>query len=303
MDRVLARMAAGGTMKRPVVLACISDTHCGSTIGLVPCGAVPGDENDGVKLPEGGKYVPSHPQRWVWDCWLNFWQLARDMARVHRAELWGAHLGDSREGGSHHPNAVQYISGDSEVEDYIVARALTPMRDAVKRVYICSGTPAHVGPGGDSTTGRWFGTKCQRHPDDDGWAAQEWRLNIHGVRLNLRHHANMGGLPWTRHTAATRLASQVFMEYADHAARTGTPLAHPHIVLRGHQHRFAMSGRSQPTEAIYLPAWQLATAFVNRISQSTLADIGGVLIVIEPNGTYEAQPILYTPDLSAEVTV
>jgi hypothetical protein len=144
---------------------------------------------------------------------------------------------------------------------------------------------------------------AERHPDTDQWAAYEWRLNPkgYGCRIHARHHANMGGLPWTQHGAAVRLATQVFTEFAAHAARTDRPLSHPHIILRGHQHRFSDSGTAQPIRAIYCPAWQLATAFVNRLSQTTLADIGGIVLIVEPNGTFEVRPMLYTPALSTEV--
>jgi len=278
----------------------VSDTHCGSTIGLFPAGAEEGDSQDGVQLPEGGRMLPSAAQRWMWWNWMDFWDYAEGVARDVKGDLWGLHGGDSREG-DHHAT-TQLVSADDEVQSYVVTKALNPMRQRCKRLFVVKGTEAHVGPGGDDATARWM--QAERHPDTDQWAAYEWRLNPKGFgcRIHARHHANMGSLPWTKHGAATRLAQQVFSEFADYAARTGKPLQHPHIVLRGHQHRYSDSGPAQQVRAIYLPAWQLATSFVNRLSQTTLSDIGGVVIIIEPDGTYEVRAKLYTPDVSSEVT-
>jgi len=281
---------------KPVVLAVVGDTHCGSVIGLCPAGKEEGDSDDGVKLPDAGRYLPSPAQRWMWDCWMDFWDRVDTTTRQVKGVTWGLHLGDSREGDHH--GSTQVISHDEEVQAYVVTKALEPMRQRCTQVYVCKGTEAHVGPGGDDATGRWFG--AERHPDTDAWASYEWRLNIHGTRINARHHANMGSLPWTKHSAAVRLASQVFTEYADHAARTGSPLVHPQLVLRGHQHRHSDSGSAQPTRAIFVPAWQFATSFVHRISQTTVADIGGLVVVVTPDG-YDVRPVLYTPALSTEV--
>lgn len=281
---------------KPIVLAVVGDTHIGSTIGLCPAGLEEGDRNDGVKLPEGGRYLPSNAQRWSWEAWLDYWNAVDATARQAKGIVWGIHLGDSVEGDHH--GTTQIISADPEVQSYLRCTALEPMRQRCKRIYVCKGTEAHVGPGGDSSTGRWFG--AERHPDTDEWASHEWRLNILGYRINARHHANMGGLPWTKHGAAVRLAAQIFHEYADHAARVGGELQHPHLVLRGHQHRFSDSGTAQPTRAIFCPAWQLATSFVHRISQSTLADVGGLIVTISGDGI-QITPRLYTPELSSEV--
>jgi hypothetical protein len=93
----------------------------------------------------------------------------------------------------------------------------------------------------------------------------------------------------------------VFAELADYAARKGTAPVYPHIVLRGHMHRYA-SGEAHGIRAIGAPAWQLATSFVNRISQTTLSDIGGLLILCA-DGEYEVTKVLYTPDQGTTVTV
>ena len=100
-----------------------------------------------------------------------------------------------------------------------------------------------------------------------------------------------------------RLATQIFTEAADYAVRKNLPLTYPHVALRGHMHRWADSGTAQPVRAIGVPAWQLATSFVHRISQSTLSDIGGLTILCTPDGEYEVTKRLYTPEPESVVRV
>jgi len=249
-------------------------------------------------LPDGGRFKPSAGQLWIWESWLDLWSRARRAARKARADLIGIHMGDSVDG-DHHRTA-QLITRDPEAQAYIMTHALLPMRKACSRIYICRGTEAHVGPGQDDACGRWIG--AERHPDTETWAAHQWDLEVGGVRIQARHHWSMGGLPWTQHGAAVRLATQIFTEHAEYAARKDVPLVYPDLALRGHQHRFADSGNAQPVRVLGVPAWQLATNFIHRIRQNTLADVGGIIIHCA-DGKYEVEPILYTPDAPGVVRV
>ena len=51
-------------MARPIVVAIKSDVHAGSTLG--PC---PPD----VRLDDGGLYLPSKPQSWLYECMQDYW--------------------------------------------------------------------------------------------------------------------------------------------------------------------------------------------------------------------------------------
>jgi hypothetical protein len=277
--------------RRNIVLAVVGDSHCGSTLGLCP--------GEGVRLPDTGRYLPSPGQAWTWEAWLDFWARVRKEAKAHKAQILGLHLGDSVEGDHH--GTTQLITADPEAQAYILTHALKPMRETCSKIYMCRGTPTHTGEGGDDATGRWLG--AERHPDTESFAAYQWDLVVNGVRIQARHHAPAGSLPWTRHGAASRLATQIFHEATEYCVRKGVPLSYPRLAVRGHQHRFADSGSAQPTRVIMAPAWQLATSFVHKIGQTPLADVGGIIVTIAPDGEYDVMPVLYTPDAPKAVTV
>ena len=48
----------------PIIVAIISDLHAGSTVGLCP---------PRFTLDDGGDYVSSPAQRWLWRNWNHFW--------------------------------------------------------------------------------------------------------------------------------------------------------------------------------------------------------------------------------------
>ena len=250
-------------------------------------------------LPDTGRYLPSPGQLWLWENWLDFWGRVRAQSKHTKARVIGLHMGDSVDGDHH--RSTQLITLDPEAQAYIRDHALLPMRQACGKIYVCRGTEAHVGPGQDDACGRWL--KAERHPDSEGWAAHQWDLVANGVRIQARHHWNMGGLPWTRYASIVRLAHQIFTEAADYAVRKNLPLTYPDVALRGHMHRWADSGTAQPVRAIGVPAWQLATSFVHRISQLTLSDIGGLTILCTPDGEYEVTKCLYTPEPESVVRV
>ena len=52
-----------------------SDQHIGSTVALCP---------PRVPLDDGGTYVASPGQRWLWQGWLEFIQYAKDLAQGYK---------------------------------------------------------------------------------------------------------------------------------------------------------------------------------------------------------------------------
>lgn len=279
--------------KQPVVLAVVGDTHAGSTRGLCP--------REGVMLPDSGRYHPSPTQLWLAENWLDYWAKVAQLAKRHKARVVGLHLGDSVEGGLGTKQAhrtTQVITNDPEAQAYIRDHSLLPMRKACGTIYVCRGTEAHIGSGADDAAGKHLG--AVRHPDTDMWAATEWEIWTNGVLHQARHHWSMGGLPWTEHGAAVRLAHQLLGEYAAHAYRKGVPPVYPQLVWRGHMHRFADSGPAQPIRVLGCGAWQVGTQWVEQKRQTSLTDVGGWIVVCS-DGAYELHKVAYTPERSTAV--
>lgn len=274
-------------MARPVLLAVTSDQHVCSTVGLCP--------PEGVKFDEGGRYTPSKAQLWLWDCWQNYWNAAAAWRREAKAKLVCVFNGDATDGGAHH-GTLQTISADPEVQGWLAERVFNVPRGLKPAAqYMVRGTPVHVG--GDTSPAeaalaRYLG--CVRDPETDAWAFWHLRLNINSLRLDCQHHGRMGTRPWTQYNVVLGLAAQIRMEY------DGLGQVAPDLAFRSHQHRFADSGNAYRTRVIQTPAFQLSTAFVHRVSPETLADVGGVLCLVQPDGSYEIRVKRYRPDLPTE---
>jgi hypothetical protein len=141
--------------------------------------------------------------------------------------------------------------------------------------YVVRGTEAHVGKSAnleESLAGDIGAVECPETKARSWWSLY---LNIEGVRLDIAHHTNMGGLPWTAPSAAQKLAARVMFEYSDRGDRP------PALVIRSHVHRWGDSYDAHRTRAIFTPAWTLATSYTNRIAPGAIADIGALILHID----------------------
>jgi hypothetical protein len=268
--------------KRPVVLGIVSDLHIGSTLGLCP--------PEGVRLDDDGAYHPSKAQKWTWECWEKFWKAVGERRTAEKALLFNAFNGDASEGDHH--GTSQIISRNPEPASYIadrvfgVAKALSP-----DKTYVIRGTEAHVGPAGATEEAWARGLKAERCPDTKTWSWFRLRLNIHGVRLDFQHHGRTGTRPWTKTSVVGALAAEIFYEHC------AAELKHPHLAIRSHRHTYADSYDAHPTRVIQTPAWQLKTAHGHKVAPESLADIGGIIVTVYPDSTYDVERKLYKPAL------
>jgi hypothetical protein len=271
-------------MPKPTVVATVSDVHAGSTVAPCP--------PQGVRLDDGGQYMPSKPQRWLWDNWCDFFDKADACRREVKGNLVVVINGDATEG--HHHGTTQVISNNPDAQSYVAHQIFDVIRKLKpKAIYMVRGTEAHVGPAGadEEKLARWM--RCVE--DEETGNASRWhlRLMVHGLLLDFQHHPGAGGgkLPWTRSSLAVRLAAQIFYEHAEIRHRP------PDIAYRSHVHVSGDSHDAKPTRVIITPAFQLKTSFGHKVASEKLADIGGVLTVIQPDGMYEIERVLYRPSL------
>jgi hypothetical protein len=250
-----------------------SDLHINSTVAL--CKPL-------VQLDDGGSFHPSRAQRWLWGGWLEFCQHSASQPGRRIAVLNGdiGELDTQR-------RSLQLISTNKDTIIRLVIDTLEPLLSVVDAVYVVRGTAAHSGKSA------WLEEHIANDLDHAVKAApakteppfSHWhiRATCDGVRLDIAHHAHMGGAPWTRLNGAQNLASKMIFQYA----RMGQPA--PHVAIRSHMHQWADSYDAQATRVIMLPAWSLKTEYIYRIGEeNTVSDIGGLFAVCE-DGHYKIE--------------
>ena len=267
---------------RPILLACVSDTHVNSTVGLCP--------PEGVKLQDGGTYHPSKVQEWTWQCWESFWRDCAEMRRACNARLDLIVDGDSTDGDHHH--TTQIISGNLETQAYLTERVFgVPKKLRPDKTFLCLGTEAHTGPGGSADAALARHLHADRDPDDDQWGSLHIRLNANGLLVDVRHVGRTSGRPWLTQSALANLAAHIWTEHKIAEER------HPDLAIRAHKHVYGDSGPGFPTRVVALPSWQIKTIYGHGVAPESLASLGGVLILVMPDGTVTVTKKLYKPAL------
>lgn len=245
---------------------------------------------EGVILDDGGQYTPSKAQIWTWDCWNEYWSDVAKFRKKVKARLYTVYNGDAFDG-DHHDTA-QIITRHPEPSAYIADRVFgVPKALRPDRQFVVRGTETHTGPSGASEEAWARGIQAEKDVLTDRWSHWRLRMEVNGVRLDFAHHGRVGTRPWTRTNAIAALAAEIFMEHA----ANGYP--YPHLAIRSHRHVYGDSYTAHPTRVIQTPAWQIKNSFGHKVATESLADIGGVIVVVHPDGQYEVVTKLYKPEL------
>jgi hypothetical protein len=268
-----------------VVIAIVSDVHCGSTVAVCP---------PKIELDDGGAYEASKAQRWLWQSWTRFWEKV-DAAR-QGATLYTVFNGDLTEG--FHHGTTQVLTANPTAQSRVVDACMSSVLDVrPDKMFFVRGTAAHVGKSAAYEERIALGLWKDKKPvvkDPDTGTASWWHLplEVQGRRFSFAHHGRMGQRPWTKHNIPALLAHQIFME------RAQRELPHYHVAVRSHFHTFVDTHEVSPTRLIQTPAWQLHTEYAWKAVPENLADIGGVIITVE-SGELDVQPTLYRAEQPA----
>lgn len=246
---------------KPTAVIGVSDLHINSKVALC---------TPTVSLDEDDTHRSSRGQRWLWQCWLEFWDTVRvDYQGWRKILVINGDMGelDTKR------RSYQIITPNKAIILDMVLNVLAPALDVVDSVYVVRGTQAHVGKSA------WLEEAIARDLDHavrhDG-SASWWHIRgkIDGIRYDISHHASMGGLPWNAPNAANKLAAKTIWQYR---VKMNQPA--PDVIWRSHNHRWADSGKNyDPTYALCLPCWSLATEYAYRIgAENDTADIGAVV--------------------------
>jgi hypothetical protein len=254
------------------LLVLLADLHINSTCALCPP----------VVNLDKGTYHSTRTQHWLWECWLHFWDYVKDKANGKRIiVIFNGDLGelDTKR------RSNQLISPNKSVILDLVKNTLEPALDVADIYIIIRGTAAHEGK--DSWLEEDIAKDILAFPYSKtvkSW----WHFTgkVSDVRFDIAHHARIGGRPFNKPSAATRLAADTMWHYSIEKKQPA-----PDITARSHGHVFADSGRNFETRAFYTPCWTMINEFGYRIgNENDKTDIGG--LIFDCNGrnyTWEYQ--------------
>lgn len=272
-----------------IALAAVSDLHPGSTVAICP--------PEGVQLDDGGQYLPSRPQLWLWQCWLDFWGWTESrMGAFKPDERWLLLNGDLVEGDHH--NTGQVVGRHGLYDARIARQCLdVPLALGFDRIFVVRGTPSHVGQQGKVEEGIAKALKEEGFPvQPDPSGTHSWwhlRADAGRFRIDALHHGRTGYRRWTRPNATALLAADILMEHVDCAPEM-EPERPPDLCIRSHVHKYADSADQHRVRVVQTPAWQLHTEYGHKKVPESFADIGGVLV--EMDETIEVRRKLFRPD-------
>jgi len=271
---------------RPTILALPSDTHCGSTSGLIP--------DWGCRLPTGGRYYPSSLQKLINQQWIDCWKLIREIRSASETtpRLIVAFNGDAVDGDHH--NTSEIISRSMYLQTDIFRASLDMGfqiagfdRAAGDRYYHIGGTPSHSGEYADfeNLVAREMGAEPAFDDLIMGRSGshinKRIKLDINGVLFNIAHQGPSTGIRiWTRGNQIRYNLRSYYLECIESGIRI------PRYIVRSHRHNWIHPerhiGNHGTIEAFTTACFQGPTYYVHKIiSTLELSNIGMLIFLID----------------------
>lgn len=250
-----------------------SDLHAGCRLALCP--------PEGVKLDDGGSYIPSAFQLKMYALWREFWD---DFVKstVKREKYVVVFNGDAIDGVHH--NSTTQVSHNLDDQEEIAYQLMAPVIDKAEAFYFIRGTEAHVGK--SAVSEERLARRLGAVPNEDGQYARWdlWKsIGPHGDLVHFLHHVGACG---SQSYEATAIYKELIEEMVE-AARWNNK--RPTAIVRSHRHRaleistpIGGDGEHETNMAmsIVTPCWQGKTPFTFKIPGARLSTPqfgGGVL--------------------------
>ena len=275
---------------KPILIVEWGDTHPNSTLGLCP--------PKGIQLDEGGWYLPSAAQAAIWKAYLDFLGRAWRLKKQLGAFTFGLFGGDGSDDNIHGKTQLATLN-EAVIVDTGVA-VMEPALDIVDALAYLRGTEAHVHRSGaleemvaKRLAGMVEGIPGPRVIQDKLGRYSHWVLKrtFHGLRGVFAHHApTTATRPWTVPGGAARTAAMLVDDYADARQQP------PDFGVFFHCHHYEYSGDTRRTRVWFAPPWQICTAHGHRRGYGArMSPVGGILLLITPNGKLTHERVLYWP--------
>ena len=270
------------TPNENILVFTIADNHTNRTTGLL---------YPTTKLDDGLEIKYSKGQQWMWECFIDCCNFAKEIARKNKADIWLELKGDIADGDTK-SRTFQVITNNPSTIIKTTIKTLQPALDIASRYFVLRGTAAHTGKSGfyEEIIANEIGAEECPATGTSTW----WQLDFEaaGVLFHGQHHGPLGRLPWTLPNALNSMATRIMLAYAGQRI--------PDVSTQGHNHQYGTSGDNYPVEVVALPSWELNKYgdYPNRLGIIEIADIGSVMFLCK-NGKYEKIKRLYKPERDA----
>lgn len=227
------------------LVAVISDTHCGSTVGLMP--------PDFVTL-EGQTIKQNAVQEWLWRCYLDVVSRLKEYANGDPFAL--VINGDTIEGVHH--GTKQIISPDIGDHQNAAVQTLSMIALMAGKIFVVEGTEVHTG-----STESKMAVVLNAVPDPNTRKSvwERLALTVSGCRCVFFHHIS----PTTREYLKGSALSIFLGNEQLAAAKNSEPI--PQVVGCGHRHDFDMFSDGTGV-CVVGPAFQCKTRHGNKVVPS-----------------------------------
>lgn len=246
-------------MKKRVLF--ISDTHCGSRVGLTPPEWQYKTENLGDAY---SKFAKVQIELW------NFY--AKAITDLQPIDIL-IHCGDAIDGKGERSGSSECITADRTEQTEMAAACINYAK--ANKVVLHYGTPYHVGTDED-----WEKVLADKITAETFIEGHSFPL-INGVQFDIKHKIGSSGIPHGRFSAIARdkLWNTVWHSRAEQQPKAG-------VLIRGHVHYYAMC-EQMGWRAFTMPALQGYGSKYGTRQCSGTVDIGMIVADITDNGSIE----------------
>lgn len=263
---------------RKTILAFPADTHCGSTVGLMPPRAWQLDDDSGT-------YHPSRKQRIIWRQWAECWETVRDLRQPGDRVIITT-MGDLVDG-KHHDTS-ELVTQRTEEQERIFIDCFEWAMDTIgfggdDLLQMIAGTPAHVREGFQSER------RIAEDLDAKPKLYDRHKFDVHGVKFDVAHQRfGVGRRTWTEgNSLKAILRSMLYMWLL----QNDTPADY---VIGAHLHFKDMDsyeGGKYKIRGAICPPFQLPTLFGKMVTNNSTRkpDIGMLIVTVNEDGTHDWQ--------------
>ena len=218
-------------------------------------------------LKDGGSYRPNKTQKWLWKCWLDFW----DEFATYEADRKGVlFMGDLVDGDRKYRSHQIVTRNPAEIVDLAI-ECLVPAMDKVNWAVFLKGTPSHVGKSGslEEELASDFEGIAQKNGENN-YAWDEFYGAVQSVVFFAKHHGKLGYMRHTKVNPLHRDAEQILGTFVERGEKV------PQIVLKAHKHRRADTYDNHIIRVLQTPCFAGQEEYGHRVSDEP-PDVGGYI--------------------------